>query len=193
MLKKIILVVSLLLTVTACGPIIGQLMSLSDGVRNFQVVSGDLANLRKGEHILVVAPFELAPGGWQVARGDEAGLFSLEFNRAGFFNSELYMGDRYGKAAKAIAEAKAKTAAQLKEEYRLEAEPDVLMFATVLSRDTIVAPTRGLIQEVAYQLEFYNPGTRQSTVVKIAVRDRFRDCIKLVVAELTRQVVAASL
>jgi len=191
--KGIVLLLPLLLILAACGPIIGQLMRVADGVKNFQVVGGDLSSLRKGAHVLVVGPFDLAPGAWEIARGDEAALFATEFNRAEFFNAELHMGDRYAPAAKGIAEAKAKSAAQLKADYGLEAEPDVLMFATVLNRDTIVAPARGVIMEVAYQLEFFNPATGKSAVVRVTVREQFKDCIKLVVAELTRQVLAASL
>ncbi|NTV12490.1 MAG: hypothetical protein HGA96_00930 [Desulfobulbaceae bacterium] len=193
MLKRLALVVPLLLSLVACGPIIGQLMRAADGVKNFRVVSGDLASLRKGLHILVVGPFDMAPGAWEISRGDDAAFFLMELNRASFFSAELHMGDRYAKAAKSVAEAKAKSAAQLKADYALEAEPDVLMFATVLSRETIVAPTRGIIMEVGYRLEFYNPTTTKSTVVEIAVREHFKDCLKLVVDELARQVVAASL
>jgi len=193
MLKRLMLVIPLVLSLVSCGPIIGQLMRAADGVKNFQVVSGDLVALRKGQHILVVGPFDMAPGAWEIARGDDAAYFSTELNRSGFFYAELHMGDRYAKAKKNIAEAKSKSAAQLKVDYELEAEPDLLMFATVLSRDTIVAPTRGIIMEVGYRLEFYNPTTTKSTVVVINVREPFKDCIKLVVEELTRRVVAASL
>lgn len=193
MLKRLVLVIPLLLAMVSCGPIIGQLMRAADGVKNFRVVSGDLASLRKGAHILVMGPFDLAPEAWEIARGDDAAFFMMEFNRAGFFNAELHMGDRYGKAAKGVAEAKAKSATQLKADYGLEAEPDLLMFATVLSRETIVAPIRGIIMEVGYRLEFYNPTTAKSTVVEITVHEQFKNCTKLAVEELTRRVVAASL
>lgn len=193
MLKRLLLVVPLLLTLVSCGPLIGQLMRAADGVKNFQVVSGDLATMRKGQQILVVGPFDMAPGAWEIARGDEAALFSTEFDRAGFFNAELYMGDRYAKASKIFAELKSKSAAQLKADYALEVEPDVVMFGTVLSRETIVAPTRGIIMEVAYRLEFFNPGIGNSTVVEVKVHEHFKNCIKVVVEELARRVVAASL
>lgn len=191
--KKIWLFLPLLLSLVACGPLVGQLMRMADGVKSFQVQSGDLASLRKGAHILVVGPFDLAPGAWEIARGDEAAMFVNEFNRAGFFNAELHAGDRCGKASKNFAEAKAKSAAQLKADYGLEAEPDVLLFATVMDRDTIVAPTRGMIMEVAYRLEFFSLATNTSTVVRITVREHFKECIKLTVEELARRVVADSL
>lgn len=193
MLKRLVLLVPLLLSLVSCGPIIGQMMRMADGVKNFQVVSGDLATLRKGQHILVVGPFDTAPGAWDIARGDEAATFPMEMNRAGFFTAELHMGDRYGKASKVVAEVKGKTAAQMKNDYELEAEPEMVMFGTVLSRETIVAPTRGIIMEVTYRLEFYNPATAKSTMVIITVHEHFKDCIKVVVEELARRVVAASL
>jgi len=193
MLKRLLLVVPLLLSFVACGPIIGQLMRAADGVKGFRVVSGDLALLRKGQHLLVVGPFSTAPGAWDIARGDEAVFLASELNRADFFNAELHMGDRYAQVAKTIAEVKGKSAAQLKADYTLEAEPEMVVFGTVLSRETIVAPTRGIIMEVAYRLEFYNPAHAKSTVVEITVHEPFKDCLKVVAEELANRVVAASL
>lgn len=189
--KRLLLVVPLLLSLVSCGPIIGQLMRMADGVKNFQVVKGDLAALKKGKKILVIGPFETAPGAWEIARGDDAVFFYNEFNRAGFFPAELHMGDRYGKAAKAVVEVKGKSAAQLKVDYQLEGEPGLVMFGTVLSRETIVAPTRGIIMEVGYRLEFYNPADGKSAVVEINVHEHIKDCIKLVVEELALRAAAA--
>jgi hypothetical protein len=190
MIKRLWLLVPLLFSLVACGPIIGQLMRMADGVKNFQVVKGDLSVLKKGQKILVVGPFETAPGAWDIARGDDAVFFYNEFNRAGYFPAELHMGDRYGKAAKTVAEVKGKSAAQLKVDYQLDNEPGVVMFGTVLSRDTIVAPTRGIIMEVAYRLEFYDPADGKSTVVEITVHEHIKDCIKLVVDELAHRAAA---
>jgi hypothetical protein len=187
MLKRLLLVVPLILSLVSCGPILGQLMRMADGVKNFQVVKDDLGDLKKGQKILVVGPFETAPGAWDIARGDDAVFFYNEFNLAKYYTAELHMGDRYGKAAKTIAEVKGKSAAQLKADYQLESEPGLVMFGTVLSRDTIVAPTRGIIMEVGYRLEFYNPADGKSAVVEISVREHFKDCIKLVVEELTHR------
>lgn len=191
MLKRLLLVVPLLLSLVSCGPILGQLMRMADGVKNFQVVKGDLAALKKGQKILVVGPFETAPGAWDIARGDDAVLFYNEFNLAKHYTAELHMGDRYGQAAKAMAEVKGKSAAQLKADYQLESEPGLVMFGTVLSRETIVAPTRGIIMEVGYRLEFYNPADGKSAVVEITVHEHFKNCIKLVVEELAHRAATA--
>lgn len=189
--KRLLLVVPLLLSLASCGPILGQLMRMADGVKNFQVIKGDLATLKKGEKILVIGPFETAPGAWDIARGDDAVFFYNEFNRAGFFPAEVHMSNRYGKAAKVVAEVKAKNAAQLQVDYQLDNEPGLVLFGTVLSRETIVAPTRGIIMEVGYRLEFYNPTNGQSTVVEITVHEHVKDCIKLVVEELAHRAAAA--
>ena len=188
--KRLLLIVPLLLSLVSCGPIIGQLMRMSDGVKNFQVVKGDLAALKKGQKILVVGPFETAPGAWDIARGDDAVFFYNEFNRVGSYKAEVHMGDRYGQAAKTIAEVKTRNAAQMKADYKLETEPGLVMFGTVLSRETIVAPTRGIIMEVAYRLEFYNPADGKSSVVEITVHEHFKDCIKVAVEELARRAAA---
>lgn len=190
--KRILLIMPLLLALVSCGPIIGQLMRVADGVKSFQVVKGDLAALKKGQRILVVGPFDLASGAWDVARGDEAVFFYNEFNLAKHYTAELHMGDRYGKAAKTVAEVKAKNAAQMKADYQLEGEPGLVMFGTVLSRETIVAPTRGIIMEVGYRLEFYNPADGKSTVVEVTVHEHVKNCIKLVVEELAHRAAAKS-
>lgn len=190
--KRLLLIVPLLLSLVSCGPIIGQLMRMADGVKNFQVVKGNLAALKKGQKVLVVGPFAMAPGAWDIARGDDAVFFYNEFNRAGSFPAELHMDDRYGKADKTITEVKAKSAAQLKADYQLESEPGLVMFGTVLSRETIVAPARGIIMEVGYRLEFYNPADGKSAVVEISVHEHFKDCIKLVVEELARRAALAN-
>jgi hypothetical protein len=76
---------------------------------------------------------------------------------------------------------------QLKAEFNLKNEPDLVMFGTVLERETIVAPTRGIIMQVGYRLEFYNPATNGSTIIEITVKKHFKDCIKLVVSEIIRR------
>lgn len=189
--KRLLVILPLFLTLVSCGPIIGQLMRIADGVKNFQVIQGDLAALKKGQKILVVGPFETAPDAWDIARGDDAVLFYNEFNRSGFYVAEVHMGDRYGKADKTVAEVKGKSASQLKADYQLEGEPGLVMFGTVLSRETVVAPARGIIMEVGYRLEFYNPADGKSAVVEITVHEHFKDCIKLVVEELAHRATAA--
>jgi hypothetical protein len=187
MLKKLAVLMPLLLLLSSCGPIIGQLMKVSEGVKDFRVVAGDIADFKTARNILVVGPFAKAPGAYYIARGDEAGMFFQEINNTDTLHAELHIGKRYGDLAEMASSIRSKSSSQLKSEMDLQTEPDLVMFGTILARDTIVAPTRGIIMRVSYRLELFNPATNGSTVVEITVKDHFRDCIKLVVTEMLRQ------
>ncbi|MCK4838251.1 MAG: hypothetical protein KAS94_05570 [Desulfobulbaceae bacterium] len=187
MLIRIVVLLPLLLVLSSCGPIIGQLMKASEGVKDFRVITGDLADLKTARNILVVGPFAKAPGAYYIARGDEAGLFFQEINNTAKLRAELHIGKRYGDLAEMVSTIRSKSSDQLKNEMGLQTEPDLVLFATILERDTIVAPTRGIIMRVGYRLELFNPATNGSTVIEIIVKDHFKDCIKLVVGEMLRQ------
>lgn len=132
----------------------------------------------------MIGPFAREPGAYYIARGDEAALFFQELNNIDNLRADLHIGKRYGDLPAMAAAIRSRSAAQLKEEYGHQVEPDLLMFGTILQRDTIVAPTRGVIMRVGYRLELYNPANNESTVLEITVKDLFRDCVKLVVAEI---------
>ena len=188
MLKRLAFIIPLLLVLSSCGPIIGQMMKISEGVKDFKLVSGDLKSLsQKGLNILAVGPFDKTPDAYYIARGDEAGMFFQEFNNNGHFKSELHIGRRYGDLQEAAAKIRSKSAAQLKSDFGLKAEPDLVMFGTVLDRQTIVAPTRGIIMQVSYRLEFFNTASKASTVIEITVKDHFKDCVKMVISEIISQ------
>ena len=116
MLKRLAGLMPLLLLLSSCGPIIGQLMKVSEGVKDFRVISGNLAELDKARNILVVGPFAKAPGAYYIARGDEAGMFSQEINNTDNLHAELYIGNRYGDLAEMVSSIKSKSSAQLKKE-----------------------------------------------------------------------------
>jgi hypothetical protein len=156
------------------------------------VIAGDLAELEKARNILVVGPFAKQPGAFYIARGDEAGMFFQEINDSGKLHAELYIGERYGDLSEMAAVIRSKSAPRLQDEMGLKSEPDLILFGTILERDTIVAPARGIIMRVGYRLELFNPATSGSTVLEITVKDRFRDCVKLVVAEVLRQAGSAA-
>ncbi len=187
MLKRIAVLLPLLLVLSSCGPIIGQLMKASEGVKDFRVISGNLAELKTARNILVVGPFAKAPGAYYIARGDEAGLFFQEINNTDELRAELYIGKRYGDLTEMVSAIRSKSSVQLKNELGLQNEPDLVLFATILERETIVAPARGIIMRVGYRLELFNPATNGSTVVEIIVKEHFKDCVKLVVGEMLRQ------
>jgi len=185
--RKLVFILPLLLLITSCGPLIGQVMRLSEGIKEVRLIEGDLASLSKGQNLLVVGPFAKTPEAFYIARGDEAAGFQVEFNRREYFNSELYMGNRYGDLQAMFSSLRVTGASQLKDELNLKKSPDLLMFGTVLERETIVAPTRGIIMQVTYRLEFFAPDGGSKTVIEISVRDHFKDCIKTVVGEIIRR------
>ncbi len=187
MLKRILVLMPLLLVISSCGPIIGQLMKASEGVKDFRVISGNPGELKTARNILVVGPFAKAPGAYYIARGDEAGMFFQEINNTDKLHAELHIGQRFGDLAQMVSTIRSKSPAQLKNEMGLQNQPDLVLFATILERETIVAPTRGIIMRVGYRLELFNPATNGSTVLEIIVKDHFKDCVKLVVGEMLRQ------
>jgi len=185
--KRIVFVMPLLLLLSSCGPIIGQLMRASEGVKDFRVTAGSLADVAQAKNILVVGPFAREAGAYYIARGDEAGMFFQEINNTGKLRAELHIGDRFGDLAETAASLRSMSPSQLKEQLGLKGEPDLVLFGTILERETIVAPTRGIIMQVAYRLEFFNPATNGSTIVEIKVKKHFKDCVNLVVNEIMRR------
>ena len=93
---KWIALLLLLFIVSGCGPIIGQLMKVSEGIKEFTVVSGEIHDVKEGSNILVAGPFDLSEGAYYIARGDEAAMFSEKFIRHKIFRSQLFFAPRYG-------------------------------------------------------------------------------------------------
>ena len=187
MFKRSIILVPFLLILSACGPIIGQMMKMSEGVKYFKVVAGDISVLERGKNVLVVGPFGKEPGAYHIARGDDAAMFFQEIEATEYLDAELYVGRRYGDLSEMVSSLRSMEQAAMMKELHLRVAPDLLLFGTILERETIVAPTRGIIMQVAYRLEFYDPASRASTIVEVKVKEHFRDCIKLIVSEIVRQ------
>lgn len=190
--KRILLVfVALsLLSLSGCGPIIGQLMRASEGVKDFKVIHGDLAQLQAGGNLLVVGPFAKAPGAYYFSRGDDAAAFPEAIRKTGLFATELYIGPKFTDRDK-VNSLRHLSGQQIRRELSLGSEPDVIMYGTILERDTIVAPTRGIIMRVGYRLEFVNLADKSSVVVEVTVKEPFRDCITAAAAEVAKQANAA--
>ena len=83
------------------------------------------------------------------------------------------------------------TPEQLRERYGLAEAPTRVVFGTIMKRETVIAPTRGVVMIVAYRLEFFDPASKDSTVLVVAVRDLAERCIPLAVEELRRQLDAS--
>ena len=187
--KKIVLllVAASLLSLSGCGPIIGQLMRVSEGVQSFQVIHGNLNQLKAGSNLLVVGPFDKAKGAYYLSRGDDAAAFPEAIKETGLFKTDLYIGPKFTNRDK-INSLRHMSGKQISQELNLKNVPDYIMYGTILERDTIVAPTRGLIMRVGYRLEFVNLENKSSVVILVTVKKPFRDCIAAIAGEVAKQV-----
>ena len=114
-----------------------------------------------------------------------------EINALNNVSGELYMGRKYGDLPEMVSSLRSLGQDSLKKDLNLKAKPDLLLFGTILERETIVAPMRGIIMQVAYRLEFYDPSNRASTIVEVKVKEHFKDCTKVIVSEIIRQAALA--
>jgi hypothetical protein len=188
--KRTGLLALLLLTLTACGPIFGQLVRMSEGVRSMKVTTGQIGDLKLGEKLLVVGPFAVADGAFSLCRGEDAANFATALKDVGLFKTENWFGMLYEDPRPEVKRLKNMTADQMRTELKLRQTPDRVLFATVLDRDTIVAPLRGVVMDVAYRLEFLDPTTGQSVIIEAAVKKQFADCIPAIAEALLEKVAA---
>lgn len=174
----------------ACGPLLGQAMRVADGVKEFEVRHGTLEALGQRQTALVLGPFAKTPEAFYIARGEDAAGFAEELERQKVLQAVVHV-QPMGTAVDVDA-VRALSPAQLREHFKLADAPGRIVFGTIVKRQTLIAPTRGVIMRVTYRLEFYDPNTRDSTVIVIAVRDLAERCIPLAVEELRRRLDANS-
>lgn len=184
---KLFAVLGIVLLLTACGPIWGGLMKIEEGIKDFEVRSGSLSDLRPGRSLLVFGPFSKTDAAFYICRGEDAAQFNAEFVRAGLFRSELYLERNYKELDQTAQRLRALPPEQLKEEFGLGIVPDVILFATLTRRETTVAPARGVVMEESFRLEFYDTRARTSTVLEVTVRDLAERCIPTLVKELAER------
>lgn len=179
----LLLVVPLL---ASCGPIYGQLMRLQEGIKEFQIVSGPLETLRPRASIVIAAPFTKRPEAYFICRNDDPISFADHLQARGYKTSLTFEEDP-AQVAAADAKLRSRSALELQQELHLDAPPDLILFGTLLKRETTVAPLRGVVMEQAFRLEFFDLATRTSTVVEIAARTLAQDSIATMVEELVRR------
>lgn len=184
---RLAVIALLALALSACGPIIGQVMRTTDGIKNFQVIEGALSDLKPGSRLLVFGPFARTAEAFYISRGEDAYTFADSFNEAGLFQTETYLERDYARLDQRAAALRDKTPAQLAADLELKAPPQLILFGTLVERETIIAPTRGVVMTTAYRLEFFNPSTGNSTVLEVTVKDLFEDCIPSVVRAIMNQ------
>lgn len=185
--SKNLLLLAMVLLLTACGPIIGQLMSASEGIKEFEVRSGRLEDLGGNRSLLIFAPFAKTDQAFFICKGEDEEHFAAEFNRVGLFKAEAYVERDARQVQQRREGLKEKSPEQLRQELGLERAPDLILTGTLLRRETTVAPSRGVVMDDSWRLEFYDPATRSSTVLEVVVRDLAEECIPELVKELARR------
>ncbi len=176
-----------LLMLTACGPMIGGMMVATNGVKNFEILQGDLADLTIGSHVVVLGPFDKTPESFYICRGEEAAAFASAFNQSGLFSAELEIATRFPKELPQAHQFKGRTQKELQTALDLKSEPDFIMSGTILTREMVAAPANGVIMTVAYRLEFLNLDNGRTTVVEVTVKELFQEAIPEVVEYMAGQ------
>lgn len=184
--KKLLFALLLLSFFTSgCGPILGQFMGRGEGLKSFEVVSGQVPQVMKGASILVFGPFAKTDDAFHICRGEDAAKFSDEFIRHGL-HSELYLA--HGSAGRVtLAEAKLMNAEQLRDALGLTIPPDYLLSGTLTLRKMTVAPAHGVVMEEAYNLELLDLRTRATSHYRAAVKDLAQETIPDVAAALVEK------
>ncbi|PLY01406.1 MAG: hypothetical protein C0623_05385 [Desulfuromonas sp.] len=185
---KSLLAISALFLLAACGPIIGQAMVASNGVKDFKVVKGNLADLRAGQKLLVVAPFATTPESFYICRGEDASVFVDSFNGTGLFSADFHMTGQFEDNGPLIVALKKSSPEAIRSKLELAAAPDLLLTGTIVSRETVAAPAKGIVMKVTYRLEFTDLKSGKTTVVEVDVQDYFQECIPTVVKELMKRI-----
>ncbi len=175
------------LLLSGCGPVIGQVMRIADGLKEFEHTQGKIEDLAGGGELLVYGPFAKTSEAFYICRGEDAAHFAEELVKAGLFQSSLRLDREELDPSRAAALLKTLGAEELRQKFGLEKAPEKVLLGTILYRRTIVAPTRGVVMDVGYRLEFYDPRSRQSTVIEVAVRDLAERTVPRLVEELTRR------
>lgn len=177
----------LVLCLASCGPILGQAMRATEGIRSFEVTEGRLGDLPTGSRLLVFGPFAKTDAAFYICRGEDAADFALALRDANLFRTELYLEQDYERLEATAQALREKTPPELQAELGLAAQPDLLLFGTILHRSMIVAPTRGVVTNVGYRLEFFDPQTRRSVTVEIAAKELFERAITEIARELAER------
>lgn len=180
-----------LLVLAGCGPIYGQAMRASEGVREFRVVEGSLADLQPGGALLVYGPMDKTDRAYYICKGEDASELASALQSAGLFDTELHIERPFKQVQPTAQRLRGMSAAETRETLGLDILPDRILFGTILVREITVAPARGVIMTVGYRLEFFDPATQKSTIVEVTVKEPADQCTHLIVEELQRQILKA--
>jgi hypothetical protein len=178
---------ALTLLLGACGPIIGGVMVLGNGVKDFRVINGNLATLRPGAKLAIIGPFDKTAEAFYICRGEDDAYFASSFRQNGLFAAELAIPDRFPKLLPKATDWRGKSPAEVQQALRLSAPPDYVMSGTILRREMVAAPMQGVIMKVAFRLDFLELATGKTTSVETRVEELFQDAIPAIVKEMGQQ------
>lgn len=184
--KIVFLIITSVLLLAGCGPMIGGMMVSGNGVKEFRVVKGSLEEIRPGARLAVLGPFATTESSFEICRGEEAALFASSFNQTGLFAAELAMQDRLVETPPQLANWRNKDPLSVQMALQLSEAPEILMSATILYREMIPAPVKGIVMKVAYRLNFLELGTGKETSVEISSQQMFRDAVPASVEALAQ-------
>uniref|UniRef100_A0A831UDY4 Lipoprotein n=1 Tax=Geobacter metallireducens TaxID=28232 RepID=A0A831UDY4_GEOME len=181
-------VVLVLAVAAGCGPIIGQAMRATNGVKAFEFSQGSAGDFRAVRNVLVFAPFEKAEGAYFICRGEDEANLATELQKQGLFTTYVTMERQYGKGPQTLASLRAKSPEELRDQLKLPWAPDAILSGEILERDENVAPTVGMIQELKLRLDLYNLRTKKSASVVIGIKELHQHTIAEIVKELKRRI-----
>lgn len=182
---KIFISLLMILCLTACGPLFGQMMLSDNGIKEFSVKKGSLNDLKQGESLLVYGPFEKTDEAFYICRGEDAAHFAAELKKAGF-QTELFIEHTFKNLQNTAESLRGKTPEQLREELQLDILPDKILFGTILHRHFSVAPTKGVEVHEGFRLEFFDLGTGRSTILEISDEELVQNSVPSIVSSLIK-------
>lgn len=185
---SVVCVVFALAVAAGCGPIIGQAMRATNGVKAFEFSEGSAGDFRSVKQVLIFAPFEKAEGAYFICRGEDEANLATELQKQGLYTTDFTMEREYGKGPQTLAALRAKTPEEVQDQLKLKWAPDAILSGKILERDETVAPTVGMIQELKLRLDLYNLRTRKSASVVIGIKELHQHTISEIVKELKRRI-----
>ena len=181
------LILASLIAAAGCGPIIGQVMKSSTGLKDFQVRSGAVKDFAAVGTVLVFAPFTKGEKGYYLCRGEDEWQIAEGFKRSGLFQTQYAFERDTDAAAATLAALRTASPEEARTRLALPAAPDAILSGVILERDESVAPMVGVIQELRLRLDLTNLKSHATTSIEIAVKAMHQDTIPMIVAEIVRR------
>ena len=178
------LILASLIAAAGCGPIIGQVMKSSTGLKDFQVRSGAVKDFAAVGTVLVFAPFTKGEKGYYLCRGEDEWQIAEGFKRSGLFQTQYAFERDTDAAAATLAALRTASPEEARTRLALPAAPDAILSGVILERDESVAPTVGVIQELRLRLDLTNLKSHATTSIEIAVKAIHQDAIPMIVREI---------